>query len=533
MSDLRTTPSINSPQIIKVKPPFSNFSFIEQHFGNLDSIHRIFSQARVLEFKTLIVENIESVDLSKEDDLDLQAAGIQIFPDPLVRLSFFNTEFKDAQDIQTQNDSNFLGYAILKKIPVNPSQFKWIIFESVLAVSRHDNNFLHKLRQYNVRVGEKLFNIAGVLYCQQNTLTNVCAHAALRTCISLVTPAGDFSYRRMNQILSDKGKPHILGEGLSIEQIRLILDSLNIKYSLQYYPGVNPKVSEVEGKKNGTEDKDGKIKKDYSIPYQAFLYSSIESGYPALLAFSLDENEGHIIPVFGHTFNEDTWVPKAKTSYFEVGKDTRYVPSEMWVSTYVCHDDNFGTHYCLPRNYLSDENEIVVIALRPYQAEFDAILAEAIAADYLYTLLPTLQREGAKNEWAKRLSRAIFEKGGWFVLRTLCLSNEEYIEHLRLLKGWDDKTIPAKLITALSEGLPKLLWIAEISLPELFPANKRKLGEIVLDASKPVAPQLDLSNFVLARILNKIYCLERTKEAIGLVEYDAEICTHTNLYRSS
>ena len=496
MPDLRTTPSIDSLQIIDVKPPFSNFSFIEQRFGNSDSIHRIFSQARVLDFKTLIVENIESIDLSKEDDLDLQDAGIKTFSDPLVRLSFFNTELKNTQDIQVQSDSNFLGYAILKKIPINSSQFIWIVFESVLTVSRHENNFLHKLRQYNVKAGEKLFNIAGVLYCQQNTLTNVCAHAALRTCISLVTPAGDFSYRRMNQILADKGKPHVLGEGLSIEQISLILDSLNIKYSLQYYPGASSKVIDIDEKKNGKTEPKEKIKQDYAIPYQAFLYSSIESGYPALLAFSLDENKGHIIPVFGHTFNEDTWVPKAKTSYFEVGKDTRYVPSEMWVSTYICHDDNFGTYYCLPRNYLSDDNAIVVIALRPYQAEFDAILAEVIAADYLYTLLPIIQREGTQNEWARRLARAIFEKGGWFVLRTLCMSNEEYIEHLRLLKGWDDKTIPAKLITALSEGLPKLLWIAEISLPELFPANKRKLGEIVLDASKPITPKLDLSNFV-------------------------------------
>lgn len=37
---------------------------------------------------------------------------------------------------------------------------------------------------------------------------------------------------------------------------------------------------------------------------------------------------------------------------------------------------------------------------------------------------------------------------------------------------------------------------SEISLPELFPVNNRKLGKIVLVASKPVVFQLDLSNFV-------------------------------------
>ncbi len=510
MADLRTVSALNPPQIFDTRPPFSNFKFIEDRFGNVDSIHRILSQVRTLGFKTLVVENIESVGFSKEDDLDLQAAGSNVFPEPLVRLSFFDKEFSNISEINSQENSSFLGYAVLKKIPLD----RWIVFESVIIVSRHENNYLHKLRKYNVNIGDRLFSVQGILYCQQNTLTNVCAHAALRTCISIVTPPADFSYSRMNKLLMDAGKPHIIKQGLSIEQICLILKSLDIKYSLQVSP---QRGNDARAQGN-------------TIPYQAFLYSSIESGYPALLGFSLEESDGHIIPVFGHTLNEDTWVPKAKISYFEVGKDTRYVPSETWVSTYICHDDNFGSYYCLPRNYLSDENEITVIALRPYQAEFDAIEAEAIAADYLYTLNPIIQKEGEKNDWARRLARAINEKNGWFVLRTLCMRSEEYIEHLRLLKGWGNETIPAKLVSALSAGLPKLLWVAEVSLPELFPANKRKLGEIVLDASKAVSPTPDLANFVLARILDKIYCLERSNENIGLVEYDAEIKTHTDLF---
>ncbi|MCK9430342.1 MAG: hypothetical protein M0R17_10105 [Candidatus Omnitrophica bacterium] len=514
MSDLRTASAIDVPQVIDAKPAFSNFSFIESLFGNLDSIRRIFSQVRFLGYKTLIVEHIDSVGFSKEDDLDLQSEGISIVLDPLVRVSFFRNEFKNIADITSQDNSSFLGYAILKKIPPDGH---WIVFESVIISPRHDNNYLHKLRKYNVNVGGKLFNVKGILYCQQNSLTNVCAHAALRTCISIITPPADFSYSLMNKILRDGGKPHVLKQGLSIEQIVLILENLNIKYSLQVFPR---KLSQDSSDKTQVNE----------IPYQSFLYSSIESGYPALLGFSLEELGAHIIPVFGHTFNQDTWVPKAKTSYFEVGKDTRYVPSETWVSTYICHDDNFGSYYCLPRNYLTNENEITVIALRPFNAEFDAILAEAIAADYLYTLKPIIHKEGETNEWAKRLDGAINQKGGWFVLRTLCMSVEEYIEHLRLLKGWGNETIPTKLLSALSAGLPKLLWVAEVSLPELFPANKRKLGEIVLDAGKVATPKPDLANFVLARILNKVYCFERSKENIGLVEYDAEIKTHTDLF---
>jgi len=432
-----------------------------------------------------------------------------------VRLSFFSVELKDKECVSTLQEKSFLGYAILKKILLEDGRFRWIVFESVIAVTRHENNYLHKLRKYKVCVGGQLFSVGGVLYCQQNGLTNVCAHATLRTCLSIITPPADFSYSLMNKILKEGGKPHVIRHGLDVEQICLILKAAGVKYSIKSSIPLSGSDQENES---------------YPIPYQSFLYGSIESGYPALLGFSLEQGEGHIIPVFGHTFNEDTWVPAAKISYFEIGKDTRYVPSETWVSTYICHDDNFGSYYCLPRNYLTEEkNAITVIALRPAQTEVDAILAEAIAADYLYTLVPIIVKEGELNEWARRLARAINEKHGWFVLRTLCMSSDDYIEHLRLLKGWDSKTIPTKLIAALSVGLPQLLWVVEISLPELFPANRRKLGEVVLDAGKVLTPTQDLSNLVLVRILNSVYCFERSQERIGLTVYNAEIDTHTDL----
>jgi len=51
----------------------------------------------------------------------------------------------------------------------------------------------------------------------------------------------------------------------------------------------------------------------------------------------------HIIPVIGHTFNEDTWVAPATRDYFDGGLS--YYPSENWLSTYVVHDDNFGPYF--------------------------------------------------------------------------------------------------------------------------------------------------------------------------------------------
>ena len=42
-------------------------------------------------------------------------------------------------------------------------------------------------------------------------------------------------------------------------------------------------------------------------------------------------------------------------------------------------------------------------------------------------------------------------------------------------------------------------WMVEVSVPEVFPTNKNKLGEILLNASEALSPETDGSSFVLAR----------------------------------
>jgi hypothetical protein len=58
--------------------------------------------------------------------------------------------------------------------------------------------------------------------------------------------------------------------------------------------------------------------------------------------------------------------------------------------------------------------------------------------------------------------------------------------------------------------MPEYLWMIEISIPQLFPANERKLGEIILNASvkfdfdKPT----DFKLFVLARLPGSYFLFE-------------------------
>ncbi len=511
MDDLRIQGCLGSPEILDVRAPFSNFDFVESRFGKNRPLKRILSQARMANFLTLVIEKIDSRGFSKDDDDDLKEAGFELSLKNLIRLSFFKKIFAGVSDIKNNLDEGYLGYAILKEVPFG-NKFRWIIFESITRPARHDNNYYHAEKEYKVCCVDKIFKIKGNIYCQQNGSTNVCAHAALRTCLSMTESFNDFSYRQMNKILKENGLPHGLKEPLSDDQIKLILNKSGINYSLQAYP-----LADNQPK----------------IPFQKYLYGSIESGQPALLGFE-SGNSGHIIPVIGHTFNEDTWVPNADTSYFSIGQDTRYVPSESWVSSYICHDDNFGSHFCLPRQYLSSKDKILVIGFLPKQTKYDAIAAEAIAIDYLYLITLNLQ-PNSDHVWLKRLREAVMIEKGWVVLRTIFISGNKYVEHLENLQGWrTGEHIDAQITGKLRELLKGSYWMVEISLPELFPANRRKLGEIILNAEAPITPDTISASYMFARLPGGLYVLGEKEDGKPFVSnYPLAIHTHSQIYSKS
>ena len=516
MEDLRTQGCCGNPEIVDTKAPFSNFSFIETRFPSCTPLKRILSQMRQLNYETMVIEPVESVGFSKEDDQDLEDAGLALSSKNLFRLSFFKNTIEKKEDILKQTKEGYLGYAILKEVPCNDS-FRWIIFESITKTSRHDNNFYHARKIYKIKCVDKAFEIKGNLYCQQNGTTNVCAHVALRTALSMLESYEDFSCREINKILDKIGCPHQAGEGLSLIQISKLLKYLEINYNI------------VEYHQN---------KKELNIPFYKYVYGSVEIGYPALLGFSLKQEEntsennvGHIIPAIGHTFNEDTWIPNAEKSYFTIGKDIRYVPSESWVSSYIYHDDNFGSHYCLPRQYMEAENDVFVISLLPQHTKFDSTEAEVFSINHLFSIASGIL-DPVSNIWIKRFKEAIVYQGGWVVLRPVYLTGLEYLEHLEALEGWEKEKIDPILIKGL-EGISDFhLWMIEVSLPELFPANKRKLGEVILNAEKDIRSE-DL--LIFTRLPGFLYVLSKLVKTEKPVfsKYETNIKTHTQIYTDS
>lgn len=449
-----------------LKPPFSFFDFIETRFGDYDSIRRIFSLARSFSAESLVLETIHPCGIIAEENEDIR----QLYPTysntGLIRLSFWKQPATVADSISPLANDDLLGYAILKRdTPRGDDASRWHVFEAIFPKYDHAHNCVPHPQTYHLAVGGQTFAIKGLLYCQQNGLNKACAQVAIRSLLSRLLPEGDISYRRINAI-ADAVRPGFNpGLGLSVPQIRGIFHKVGCLYHDVDY------------------SEDGGVRRD--LPYQKFAYAGLESGGGALVGFrltgrNLREEAKHIIPIYGHTFNKDTWAPDADISYFRIGEGLGYVPSESWTSSFLGHDDNFGPNFCIPRLYIErDKVDYVVEIFRPGVC-YSGVSAEVLALAVLYSLLPCIA--GSANKWIARLIQ--WTNKQQVVFRALAMTREEYIGHLQTVQDWEGNKEKTKLCDLLAREMPRFIWVVEISTPQLFPANERKLGEIVLDATR-------------------------------------------------
>ena len=498
--DLHRRVRASGLSILGSEPPFSCFDWVESNLQSIESIRRCFSLARSLGTKTFIAEDIPAVGLIQDENDELVRLASDYTMPGLKRISFWTTHVPNAAALSSVDSTALCGYAIMKHDRV-PSRKRdgWHVFEAVFKKYPHEHNCVPSEKIHNICVNGKALTIRGVLYAQQNGINKVCAHVALRTLLSRRLPAGDVSYSELNKLAAKAtlGK-YDPSQGLCAPQIRAILSHFDVPFR---------DIDYVEEEKI-----DPNIRKTH--PFQKYLYAGIESGCGALLGFRMTgpaaSNERHIVPFFGHTFNKDTWVPDADVAYFDVGGGIGYVPSESWTSSFLGHDDNFGPNLCVPRLYVRPEQADYVVELLHNEVAYSGLHAEAVSLLFLYSLHPHLLKN--KNPWMKRLATASHPDVRRVVLRAVCVSKDTYLKHIREEKDWMGMQEYPKMTQILEGFLPKMLWVIEVSLPHLFPANEHKLGEILLnpfiafDSKNPVNYNL----FLLARLPGRLFVLKST-----------------------
>jgi len=345
-----------------------------------------------------------------------------------------------------------------------------------------------------------------------NSLNKACAQVALRSLCSLHVPLGEISYERINKAAATIPGPYDPKEGLSVQRIRAVLQEFGLGFSDIAY-----------------SEEDATVRSEF--PYQNVIYSGIESGGGALLGFKMAtrKTQHHSIPFFGHTFNMDTWVANATLSYFRVGNRTKYMPSVTWLSSFIGHDDNFGSNFCVPRLFLKPTQVTYALAILPPGVKYDGVRAETIASDYLYSLKKDSNLANSTSAWVKRFYASSDKQE--VILRAISISKKDYIKHLLEMEDWQGRRF-RRSIRNLGKFMREHLWMVEISLPELFPINKRKVGEIILDATKMPNPERDYEIFQFARFPSHFFFFlgkEKNGEPTFL-HLPSRIKSHTELY---
>jgi hypothetical protein len=496
----------------RIEAGFSNFVFVDRFFYSSPVVRRIFSIARKLGFQSLQMEEV------RESDSGLfaleNAALAKRFPNfthsKVLRVSFFRTP-------PEKSPVSCLGYLIFKvDFFADRATPDFHVYEAVMHPSRsaRGNNFIHCAKDFEIRTSLGTFTVTGALYAQQNDKTFVCAHAALRTVVSAASHR-DIDYPTMNQWIGVDHQSRQLGSGASTHESGLDRSEME-------------RILRQAGLELATVvHEPGRL--EFPGEFQRELYGVIESGMPALLGFELDAAPDlaspgrHIIAVLGHTLNEDTWVADAARAYFDGG--LQYYSSENWLSTYVVHDDNFGPYLCLPRHFLRKKNFRLQIGVLRFAVELTAIEAEAIGLNFCNVLAQAFARE--QPGWLGRF--AAFAESNLLVLRTLLLTRDEYLGHLRDSLAWNSDHHHSVAVARIAETIPEQFWMVEASAPELFSASRRKFGELLVrsDLSPEDANETDL--WLSARLPGSL--LVRAGQGFHAIE--SGIGTHTPLFEFS
>ncbi len=497
-------------------PPFSSFEYVDQNYGaGYPAIRRIFSLARSLSAHTLMIEDIDpkGIILDENDEIEGYCPGYHM--GELQRISFWRSRFGDSQ--AARGKKGCVGYAILKHDVCPPAGFdQWHIFEAVFEKYPHKHNCVPNPMAYEVTLGQEKHRIRGLLYAQQNALNKTCAQVALRSLISRVI-GRDVSYREINDFARTKSsgtfKP---SNGLGVPQIQAVLDGFKIRFRDFDYNIPAERYRSKERKRH---------------PYQKYVYAGVECGIGALVGFRMLNDQRHIIPFYGHTFNKDTWAPDADRAYFRVTDRLGYIPSEYWTSSFLGHDDNFGPNFCVPRLYVQPAQVEYVVELLKPGIQFGGAQAEALAIQVLDAVCSRMG--SSQNKWLDRLAGYTDPKDGSIVLRAISMDKERYARHLSSERDWLNNSEDSQLVDILKQLMPEKLWVVEVSIPQLFPANERKLGEIVLNGGLRISSgKKNHSHFVFARLPGRYFFPDPGPSARnGFVQWGSRLLSHTPVIR--
>jgi len=383
-----------------------------------------------------------------------------------------------------------LGYAILVYLTLPDNTIRTYLLEAIVrrpsvydtsngefSVRPVTNYFVHCAREWVTALGPKgarEIAIVGSYFTQQNNLTHVCAHAALRMAMNSTPVFGldKLTNQKINAILDlDFTKPvnHIgrykSGEALIREP------GLNNKEMCKVIEMLGATVIQADFLRNS------------SVEFDHYTYPFMESGFPVIVGLDgFDPAKGkriqHVVTILGHTLNSDRWSPEARAGYGMLPR-LPYIPAAEWTDHFIINDDGYGMYETLQadavRNILvpsknTSLHAVFAMGVTP-KVTVAGLTAETVA---MITVQHLLKNESKGGYWFKKLH------GQNLVARTLVQTREDYRNHLKSIL--DSASVSSITHLRHLDLLSDSIWVTEITLPHLYTSNGRKLGDVVIQA---------------------------------------------------
>jgi hypothetical protein len=439
------------------------------------------------------------------------------------------------------NDADFLGFVVIATIQLKNCDARSYAFEGVVREFSFNHgqthgpwgSYLHVKRRFSCPLLEQSYELVGTFFCQQNTFTTVCAHACtamllnnsadvtyLVTCESVNQLLGIDHVRRMQDVPAGFGNnERATHEGLYSREIERVVRE----------HGFSP-----------YRNKTGSVR---SSPHREFVYSFIESGYPALLTFNSLMGNGHtvahVVTVVGHSLCRQSWFPAMQACYCNRSpKEKAYLSSLNWIDDFLVHDDNFGmqlyvpTHLFGPSGALAAQTEFIpgeAIGILPSTSNvnvlgYEAELTAWNALNAMFVGDEPKRSASADNYYVSHLRPHVTGEGNHprtVVLRTLLLPRDRYLDQLTSQADNTGNRFSESDVESVRSLLQnhKQIWVVEVTEPELYVANGAKVMEILLDPTNS-SPETTIqktslaTSVILIRLPHVLLTVEQLKDGI-------------------
>ncbi|MBN1490737.1 MAG: hypothetical protein JXA69_12535 [Phycisphaerae bacterium] len=477
-------------------------------------LHRLCTLMRKMGARSFLAEELAAFSELTEEESAATIRCKNAVRAKAVRLTFFRS-LPGSLSWHDLADGDLLGYAVVVTLTLPNGTVRKYVLESVVRAPTQwvkadgeletpflaTNYYVHCCRPFRTTIGTNLdsrvFEIVGTFFCQQNNLTHVCGHAALRAAINSAPffRGEKLTNTKINQILGIDHELRKVGEYDEPEP-----DESDDSPSR----GLNAKQLEEVIRSEGLDAHVVDFDLQTAVDYETYVYPLIESACPTILGVkreALDRKRPpvmHVVTAVGHTIDSDRWTPEARISYgsFPI---VPLISSSNWADHFIVSDDNHGMYLTLPtdevRNVLVPKynpglHAVAAIGIVPRGVTVSGYIAEQTAA-WVMKRLWKIPEVGV-NRWLGIL------KKGPFVCRTLLQERTDYVGAMESTVDSEEHGLSSAELDEIRGVLPKRFWVTEFTVPNLLNGNRSKLGDVVTRADATQAQVRNIECIVFA-----------------------------------